>query len=234
MRYSGGLWLRLSGKNILIDPGPASLIRIFEFKKDPRELNGIVLSHRHLDHVADIASVVESATESNTHKLDFLLAPEDAIGGEDPVVLKYTKRGFRNIWQTDLGREYIYEDIKIKAVIEHIHKGAKTFSLEFSCGSKRFIFVPCGKFYEDMLYAYDKNPDIMVFNTTFPKPNTNYYHLSALDVEKIIDNVKPKKAVITHYSLAMLKEGPDKIANLLSDRTKTEVIAAKDGLRVEF
>lgn len=114
------------------------------------------MSHRHLDHVADIASVVESATESNTKKLDFLLAPQDAIDGEDPVVLKYTKNGFREIWQTELKKEYIYKDIKIKAVIEHIHKGAKTFSLEFSNSQKRFIFVPCGRFYEDMLYAYEK------------------------------------------------------------------------------
>lgn len=192
------------------------------------------MSHRHLDHVADIASVVESATESNTKKLDFLLAPQDAIDGEDPVVLKYTKNGFREIWQTELKKEYIYKDIKIKAVIEHIHKGAKTFSLEFSNSQKRFIFVPCGRFYEDMLYAYEKNPDIMVFNTTFLRPNMNYYHLSAVDVEKIIENIKPKKAVITHYSLIMLRENPDKVANLLSDRTGIEVIAAKDGLKVEF
>lgn len=85
-----------------------------------------------------------------------------------------------------------------------------------------------------MLYAYEKSPDIMVFNTTFVRPNMNYYHLSAVDVEKIIENIKPKKAVITHYSLIMLKENPDKVANLLSDKTGIEVIAAKDGLKVEF
>lgn len=224
----------MSGRNILIDPGPGSLVRIFEFKKDPGQLNGIVLSHRHLDHVADVASVVECATESNTRKLDFLLAPEDAIGGDDPVVLKYTKKGFKEIWQTEAGKEYRYVDLTIKPVVEHIHKGAITFSLEFSSDRKRFIFVPCGRFYQDMLYAYAPNPDLMVFNTTFVKPNPNHYHLSAADVEKIIQEVKPKKAVITHYSVAMLRENPEKVARNLTDRTGVEVIAAKDGLRVEF
>lgn len=228
------MWLNISGKNILIDPGPGSLIRMFEFKKDPRELDGIVLSHRHLDHVADIASVVESATESNTKKMDFLLAPEDAIDGEDPVVLKYTKQGFKNIWQTEIGKEYHYEGIEIKPLIEHIHKGAKTFSLQLKTENKRFVFVPCGRFYDGMLYAYEKSPDLMVFNTTFVRPNLNYYHLSATDVERIVDVVKPKKVVITHYSLVMLRENPDKVAKLLSDRTGVEVIAAKDGLKVVF
>lgn len=224
----------MSGKNILIDPGPGSLIRIFEFKKDPTQLDGIVLSHRHLDHVADLASVVESATWSNTRKLDFLLAPEDAIGGDDPVVLKYTKKGFKEIWQTEIGKEYHYGNVTIKPVIEHIHQGAITFSLEFSSDSKRFIFVPCGRFYQDMLYAYSPNPDLMVFNTTFVRPNLNYYHLSAVDVENIIRQVKPKKVVLTHYSIVMLRENPEKVARNLTDRTGIEVIAAKDGLMVEF
>lgn len=224
----------MSGKNILIDPGPGSLVRIFEFKKDPGQLDGIVLSHRHLDHVADVASVVESATWSNTRKLDFLLAPQDAIEGDDPVVLKYTKQGFKEIWQTELEKEYQYETINIRPIVEHIHKGAITFSLEFSSKGKRFIFVPCGRFYQEMLHSYTPNPDLMVFNTTFTRPNLKQYHLSAVDVEKIIQEVKPKKAVITHYSVEMLKENPEKVAKNLTDRTGIQVIAAKDGLRVEF
>lgn len=184
--------------------------------------------------MSDVGCVVESATESNRRKLSFLLAPEDAIAGEDPVVLKYTKNGFKHIWQTEIGQEYTHEDIRIKPVVEHIHKGAKTFSLEFSSERKRFIFVPCGRFYEAMLHAYQKEPDLMVFNTTFIKPNNNFFHLSAEDVERIIKEVKPKKAVITHYSLVMLRENPKRVAKLLSERTGIEVIAAEDGLKVEF
>ncbi|MEJ5172432.1 MAG: MBL fold metallo-hydrolase [Hydrogenothermaceae bacterium] len=228
------MWLNLKGKNILVDPGPGSLVRIFEFKRDPRDLNGIILTHRHLDHVADTASVVESATESNTKKLDFLLAPHDAIDGEDPVVLKYTKKGFRQIWTTQLDQEYNYEGISIKPLIKHIHQGAETYSLGIYFDSKKVVLVPCGRFYEDMLYPYPQNPDIMVFNTTFVKPNQHFYHLSAEDVEKIIMKTKPRKAVLTHYSLLMLKENPEKVAKSMSDRTGIEVIAAKDGLKVEF
>ncbi|MCX7760107.1 MAG: MBL fold metallo-hydrolase [Hydrogenothermaceae bacterium] len=228
------MWLYIKGKNILVDPGPGSLIRIFEFKKDPRDLKGIILTHRHLDHVADVASVVESATESNTKKLDFLLAPYDAIDGEDPIVLKYTKKGFKHIWTTQLNQEYNYEGISIKALIKHIHQGAETYSLGIFYNNKKVVLVPCGRFYENMLHTYPENSDVMIFNTTFVKPNQHFYHLSAEDVEKIIMKAKPKKAVLTHYSLQMLKENPEKVAKLMSEKTGIEVIAAKDGLKVEF
>lgn len=184
--------------------------------------------------MADVGSVVESGTESNKRKFSFLLAPEDAIGGDDPVVLKYTMKGFEQIWQTEINREHYYEGITIRPVVEHIHQGAKTYSIEFSTDKKRFILVPCGKFYEGMIAGYKKTPDIMVFNTTFLRSNNNFFHLSAEDVEKIIREVNPKKAVITHYSLLMLRENPTKVAKALSDRTGVEVIAAEDGLKVEF
>ncbi len=228
------MWLHFSGKNILIDPGPGSLIRIFERGLEPRDLNAIVLSHRHLDHVADIASVVESATESNKKVLDLLLAPYDALEGEDPVVLKYTKKGFKNIEITTIGKVINYENITIKPLIEHIHKGAQTYSLEFSYKDKKFIYVPCGKFFEGMLEAYPMSPDLMVFNTTFLTPNLNYYHLSAEDVEKIILKVKPKLSVITHFSLQMLRHSPEKVAKSMSQKTGLNVVAAYDGMKIEF
>lgn len=234
LRHSGGMWLHFGGKNIIIDPGPGSLIRMFERGLEPRDLDAVILSHRHLDHVADVASVVESATDANKNKLELLLAPYDALEGEDPVVLKYTKKGFKRVEITSIGNVYNIEDITIKPLISHIHQGAETYSLEFRYKDKVFVYVPCGRFYEDMLYAYPQNPDMMVFNTTFLKPNLNYYHLSAEEVERILEKVKPKKSVITHFSLQMLKAVPKKVAEDMSKRMALNVIAAEDGMKIEF
>lgn len=228
------MWLHFAGKNIIIDPGPGSLIRIFERGLEPRDLDAVILSHRHLDHVADVSSVVESATDSNKNKLDLLLAPYDALEGEDPVVLKYTKKGFKRVEIISMENTYHLNEITIKPLIPHIHQGAEVYSLEFEYKDKVFIYVPCGRFYEDMLYAYPKNPDLMVFNTTFVKPNLNYYHLSAEDVERIIEKVKPKKSVLTHFSIYMLKAVPKKVAEEIMMKTGLEVIAAEDGMKVEF
>ena len=43
LRHSGGIWINLEGINILVDPGPGSLIRIFENNLDPLDINVFVL-----------------------------------------------------------------------------------------------------------------------------------------------------------------------------------------------
>ncbi|WP_457622115.1 MBL fold metallo-hydrolase [Persephonella sp.] len=234
IRYSGGLWVNIEGINVLIDPGPGSLIRIFEFGLDPRDIDIIVVSHRHLDHCSDLNAVIESATDSKKRPLKLLVAPDDVTEGDDPILLKYTRDGIEKIEHTEEGKEIQFQHLKIKAPVKHIHEGAKTFGIHLSTERKNFVYVPCGKFYDRMLTDYPENADIIVFNTTFPKPVDGYYHLSIVDVEKMIKKLKPKKAVLTHFSIPMLKADPSKLAKKIYKTTDIPVIAAKDGMRVQF
>ena len=234
LRHSGGIWLNLEGINIVIDPGPGSLIRIFENSLDPQNIDIFVLSHRHLDHSADINSVVESATQSTKVKKDLLIAPKDAIEGEEPVFLKYLRKGIKNIVYTNENLNIEYKDINIKAHIKHKHRGADTYGLSFESKNKKIVYVPCGRFFEDMLYAYPKNADIMIFNTTFVKPKPAIDHLSAKDVKKMISYLNPKLAVLTHFSIHMLKENPDEVANNIEKETGIKTISAKDGMKLRF
>ena len=52
LRKSGGIWIRLDDSNVLIDPGPGTLIRCLSSKPklNPMNLDAIILTHRHLDH----------------------------------------------------------------------------------------------------------------------------------------------------------------------------------------
>ena len=61
LRSSGGLWLTVDDTNVLIDPGPGSLVRCLASrpKLNPMDLDGIILTHRHLDHSNDINIIME-------------------------------------------------------------------------------------------------------------------------------------------------------------------------------
>jgi len=234
IRHSGGMWLNLDGVNLLIDPGPGSLVRIFEHGFDTKNLNGIVVSHRHLDHSSDLNAVVESATESTKKPLELLVSPEDVVEGDDPILLKYLKKGIGEFGIIRENTELTYRNIKIIGTIKHIHEGAETYGIEFHSENKKVIYVPCGKFYEGMLEGYSEGADMMIFNTTFPAPVDEYNHLSVDDVERMLLRYKPEKAIITHFSIPMLKSDPERLAAKLSRKTNLPVIAAYDGLRVEF
>lgn len=234
LRHSGGMWLNLEGVNILIDPGPGSLVRIFERGFDTRDIDVIVVSHRHLDHSSDLNAVIESATESTKKPLELLVSPEDVISGEEPILLKYLKKGIKNFAIAKEGKEFEFKNIKINIKIRHVHSGAETYGLEFTDGKKNIVYVPCGKFYDAMLEGYSNGADIMIFNTTFVKPRKNILHLSAEDVLRMIKKYKPKRAIITHFSLEMLKSNPKAIAHRLERESGVQVIAAEDGMRVSF
>ena len=76
LRKSGGLWLTFDDTNILIDPGPGSLVRCLSSrpKLNPKDLDGIILTHRHIDHSNDINIMIEAMT--NGGKLSISAYPE--------------------------------------------------------------------------------------------------------------------------------------------------------------
>ena len=70
LRKSGGIWISLDNTNILIDPGPGSLINSLSSKPklNPRELDGVILSHRHIDHSNDVNIIIEAMTNGGWDK----------------------------------------------------------------------------------------------------------------------------------------------------------------------
>ena len=93
IRKSGGIWLSIDDTNLLIDPGPGSLVRLLNSKPklNPRDLDGIIISHRHIDHTNDVNIIIEAMTNGGFDKKGTLFAPKQALF-EDPVVLDYVKK----------------------------------------------------------------------------------------------------------------------------------------------
>ena len=57
-------------------------------KLNPLVLDGIILTHRHLDHSNDINVMIEAMTNGGFKKKGIVFAPSDALE-EDPVILEY-------------------------------------------------------------------------------------------------------------------------------------------------
>ena len=90
LRATGGMLFRINGKNILVDPGPESLYRLLTYvpKFNPEKIDAIILSHKHIDHSADINVYLDVITRGGFKKEGVLIAPKDAFG-EQGVIFKY-------------------------------------------------------------------------------------------------------------------------------------------------
>ena len=79
--------------------------------------------------------------------------------------------------------------------------------------------------------------DYLILNVLRSQPIENHEiieHLAVGDAKTIIARVKPKTAILTHFGFKMIQEGPDAIAERLSDETGVNVMAARDGMKWEF
>jgi ribonuclease BN (tRNA processing enzyme) len=233
LRSSEGIWISFKGADILIDPGPGSIVRCANAlpKLDPGKLSSIILTHKHLDHSSDVNVMVEAMTDGGFKRRGSLFLPQDAIKN-DSIVLKYVQAFLEKIEFLSLGSIYRIQDIKFKAVCLMKHP-VETYGLAFNLGGLKVSLVADTQYFEE-LPKFFKNADILIINVVFLKPHSEIQHLDLESAAKLIVKAKPKKAVLTHFGLSMLKANPRKLARELTKRLGIEVIAAFDGMTVDL
>jgi len=233
LRNSGGFLIKTERELIHIDPGPGAFVYFFNTPFEPwKDLSAVVLSHLHLDHSADVNTLLESATESGKRKGIKLLAPKDAVEGESRVVLPYIQRLVK-VEILKEGSVHSVGDLTVETLFLQNHHNVEVYSLKFTCKGKSLVYVPCGRFEDYWLSKIPRGVDLIIFNSTFYRKRPNIDHLSVEDIKKILGEVKPKRAIITHYSKEMLLKVPQKVAKEIEQETGIKTIAAEEGLVFE-
>jgi len=231
IRASGGLWVELKGKRIWIDPGPGALVRALSSrpKLDPTKLDAIILTHRHLDHSADVNVVIEAMTEGGWKRKGLLLAPSDALE-DDPVVLRYLRGFLEGIVVLEEGGEYDLDGLGIRTPIRHLHQG-ETYGLILD---GRIGLVADTYFFPALIDAY-RDLDLLILNVVRAgERDERIQHLTIDDAREILAGARPKRAVLTHFGMTMLRLGPKEVAQRLSQELGIEVIAAYDGMTLNL
>jgi ribonuclease BN (tRNA processing enzyme) len=232
LRASGGLWLTLDGTHLLIDPGPGSLIRCLNSKPklDPMDLEGILLTHRHLDHANDVNIMIEAMTNGGFTKKGIVFAPADALTG-DPVILKYIREQVNAIEILKEKGTYRVGNIRFETPIQLKH-GVETYGINIK-GKKTSISLITDTDYFEMLASYFTG-DILIINVVLLEDKKNIEHLCLAEAEQIIAQNKPQVAVLTHFGMGMVKAKPWEIAEKLTKKLGTTVLCASDGMTLDL
>ena len=232
LRASGGIWVAAKDTNILIDPGPGSIVRCAASrpKLDPSKLDAIILTHRHLDHSGDINVMIEAMTEGGFKKRGIVFCPSDAIE-EDQVILKYLRSFPQKIEFIQENSFYKIKDFEFQASMKHIHT-ALTYGIKFKIKETTVSLLTDTRYFKDLEKFYKS--DILIICVVFLEPRVGIDHLCLADAESLIKEIRPKKAILTHFGMTMLKAKPHIQAEELSKRLGIEVEAAYDGMTLNF
>jgi len=232
VRSSAGIWLSLEGVNLLLDPGPGALVRCWASrpKMPPADLDGIIISHKHLDHAGDVNAMIEGMTEGGFKKKGLLFAPQDALDSE-PVVFHYLLDYLNGVEILKGGQSYSVKGLSFSTALRHIHP-VETYGLRFQLPEGVLSIITDTRFFPELIPCY--RGDILIINVVSLRPfaQDSIDHLSIEDVKEIILNIQPKVAILTHFGMSMLRAKPWEIAEALTRETKTRVIAARDGMQI--
>ncbi|MCM8823968.1 MAG: MBL fold metallo-hydrolase [Candidatus Omnitrophica bacterium] len=230
LRSSAGIWVNFKSTNLFIDPGPGAIVKCNSAKPklDVSSLDAVILTHKHLDHSNDVNVMIEAMTEGGFRKRGSLFAPSDSLGC-DGVVFSYLKSFLENIVILKEG-EYRIGDISFSVPIRNIHS-VETYGVKFLFDNEVVSFVSDTKYFPGLIDAY-KDSTVLVMNVVFYQPRSEYEHLSLDDALEMIRNIKPKRAIITHFGMSMLKAHPHILEKKLKDDFPN-IIFAYDGFSME-
>lgn len=227
---SGGLWLSLNGTEILLDPGPGSIVQSTKRKLNAERLSAIILSHRHLDHVADVNVMVEAMTNGGFNRRGRLFAPADALTVE-PVIFSYLKNYIGGITVLEEGKSYTVDNVSFTTPVRHVHP-VETYGMVFKSSGHTFAYIADTRYFDGLDRSYQS--EMLIINMVLTEPRPPIDHLSIPDVETIIRDIKPKAAIISHFGLHVWQQRPWEIARELSEKTGVKVIAARDGMKFDL
>jgi phosphoribosyl 1,2-cyclic phosphodiesterase len=202
---------------------------------NPRELDAIVLSHKHLDHAGDVNALIEAMTSGGFRRRGALLAPADALDHE-PIVLPYAARYVERVERLEAsgGPYRIGHDVELHTSMAHVH-AVRTYGLHFRYGDLRVAYLPCGRYFDGLAEDYARlSPDVLIVNVLRYRDEMNVDHLTWDDAQRIAGDVRPKVVVFQHFGTKMLEAGPDRLAQEFEDEAGLRAIAAYDGLTLDL
>jgi phosphoribosyl 1,2-cyclic phosphodiesterase len=227
---SGGLWLNLGGTEILVDPGPGSIVQSTKRKLRGDKLSAIILSHRHLDHAGDINVMAEAMTQGGFKHRGRIFLPADALKDE-PVVFSYLRNYIEGIEILKEGNSYTVDHVSFTTPVRHIHS-VETYGLRFETPEHTFSYITDTRYFEGLITNYKS--ELLIINVVFLEPHPTVDHLSVLDAKHIIRELRPKVAILTHFGMSVWRARPWVIAEELSRETGVRVISARDGMKFDL
>jgi len=177
--------------------------------------------------------MIAAMTHGGFRKRGMLLAPQDALQGE-PVILPYAQRFPERIEAlTERSGPYRVGDVEVRTSIQHVH-AVETYGLHFKHEGRTVSYLPCGRYFEGLIADYAAHaPDVLIINVLRYRDAMDVDHLTLDDATALIEGIRPKVAVLSHFGTKMLEADPPKQAAKLEARFGIRVIAAYDNFLLD-
>ncbi|MCI0503566.1 MBL fold metallo-hydrolase [Candidatus Micrarchaeota archaeon] len=236
-RGTGGFRINSPSANIHVDPGPGALIHCLKNRQDPLTLDGIIVTHDHIDHVSDAMALIEGMSHYGLKKKGIIIGSRDTLAGDETgdrgisgyhqskaAVVHIPEFGQKKTFQTGHG-EFALEAIPMK------HEEPSAFGFKLAMDGKILGHISDTEYMERLGRDFS-GCNLLIVNCIKPEADKYGGHLWTGEVAEILKVARPKLCVMTHMGMKLLKLGPAKEAEKIERESGVKTIAARDGMRL--
>lgn len=234
-RMTGGFRIDdMDGQNIHVDPGPGALVRTYQFGLNPLKLNGVMVSHSHTDHYSDAEVLIEAMTRGMTRNKGFLIGSRSVVDGYKswgPCISKYHLKK-PQVTVLEAGGYKKIGKIKVTAT-KTAHGDPKTVGFKFQLQDFTFSYTSDTAYFEELQKEH-QGADVLLASVIRPGDEKIRGHMSANEFGKLVAEVSPKLAIMTHLGMKLITGNADQEAENITKKTEVKTIAASDGLTIDL
>ena len=234
-RMTGGFRIdNLGGKNYHIDPGPGALVRTYQFGLDPRNIDGVFVSHAHTDHYNDAEILIEAMTKGMTTNYGHIMGAKSVLEGYEswgPCISSYhqTKSKILALEEGDLR---YFDNCLIKAT-PTIHGDPKGVGFQIEYRDFKISYTSDTAYFPELSKAHE-GADVFIASVLRPGGKAIRGHMCSSGFIKLLKEIKPKLAIMTHLGLKMISNNPIGEAKRITKLTGVKTLAAFDGMSLDI
>lgn len=227
-RKTAGTIIEGEEASLYLDPGPGSLVHCQDY--DTEKLNGVFVSHGHVDHYSDAEPLIELICLIEDSPCT-LMAPETVLKGYGDVqqsVSNYHQEMCIDVVNLTEVETAEFSGMKVETQ-EMFHSEPKCRGLKVSENGQKIGFWTDTK-YVDELTEFYVDCDTIVINCFFPRGVSSRKHTTVKDVPEIMDGLEASTAIITHFGKGFLDADMEDEKAWLKDEVEQKIIFAEDGM----
>jgi len=209
-RFQSCILVRGSKTRFLVDCGASSLIAMRRFGIDPGEIDLILLSHLHGDHFGGIPFYILDAqlVSKRTRPLVIAGPPEtreritQAMEVMYPGSSRVRQKFSLDIIGMEPGHTQLFHEIQVTPYPVRHHSGDTPLALRIQCGGKTIAYSGDTEWTESLIPAA-READLFIAECYYYEKKIPY-HLDFQTLWSNLDQIRPKRTIITHLSGDML------------------------------
>ncbi len=231
-RCTGGMYLEDRAR-LNIDPGPGALLAMRKYGLDPTVTDGLLISHCHPDHYASAEMLIEGMVMGKKGRSGTLVAPRSVTKGGPkigPAVSRYHLQKLQDVRTVQRGQEFNIGPM-VGTATPSLHSDPDAIGFRLRTEHGDISYVADTELREEVIAAH-KGARVLILANTRPLHARIPSHLSTEDSGVIAQKVKPEVCILTHLGRKVLRDGPQKQAEWVKNRSGVNCLAARDGMAV--